>query len=201
MELKEKITRLAALLDKHPKIDSDGGLTTLATKLEKSIDAFLDKSDAFLAKSEEEAYRNTTEYSELIALLTNASHKSLVTPEWLNGQARSLGKKFAKAGKKEKEEFALTLVKAGSASTLIREMKDTPRRRMEDELNRLALATDSEISTRLNAMKPAELLEFCELNGIAIVKNAKGALDRKKTQPAIFQKLGELREYAKLSRP
>ena len=201
MELKEKITRLNGLLDKHPKLESEPSLITLTAKLEKAIDAFLVKSDAFLAESEEEAYRNTAEYSELIALLTNASHKSLVTPEWLNGQAHSLGKKFAKAGKKEKEEFALTLVKAGAALTLIREMKDTPRRRMEDELNRLALATDNEISSTLKAMKTAHLQEFCEFNDIAVVKNAKGALDKKKTQPAILQKLSELREYTKLSRP
>ena len=119
----------------------------------------------------------------------------------MNDHARGLGKKFAKAGKKEREEFALTMVKAGAASTLIKEMKDSPRRRMEDELNHLALATDNEISARLKAMKPAQLQAFCEFNGIAIVKNAKGALDRKKTRPAILQKLSELREYTKLSRP
>jgi len=189
------------MLDKLPKIEREPGLITLTTKIEKAIDAFLVKSDAFLAKSEEEAYRNTAEYSELIALLTNAPHKSLVTPEWLNGHARGLAKKFAKAGKKEKEEFALTMVKGGVASTLIREMKDTPRRRMEDELNRLALATDNEISERLDAMKASQLQEFCEFNGIAIVKNAKGSINKKKTQPHILQKLSELREYTKLSRP
>jgi|SRR5215813_3616599 len=201
MELKDKITRLTALLEKHPKIESEGGMTTLTTKLEKAIDAFLTKSDDLLAKSEAASYRNTAEYSELIALLTNVSHKSLVTPEWLNDHANGLGKKFAKAGKKEKEEFAVTMVNSGGALALIKEMKDSPRRRMEDELNRLALATDNEISARLKAMKPAQIQEFCEFNGIAIVKNAKGTLDRKKTQPAILEKLSELREYTKLSRP
>jgi hypothetical protein len=201
MELKDKIARLAALIDKKPKIESEPGLSTLVKTLEKAIDTFLSKSEAFIAKSETAAYRNTAEYPELIALLMDTQYKSLVTPDWLNDHARSLVKKFAKAGKKEKEEFTLIMVKSGAALALIKEMKDSPRRRMEDELNRLALATDNEISARLKAMKPAQIQEFCEFNGIAIARNAKGSIDKKKTQPYILQKLSELREYTKLSRP
>jgi hypothetical protein len=68
-------------------------------------------------------------------------------------------------------------------------------------LNHLALASDKEIEAKLKSMKPSQIQEFCEFNEITIARNAKGSIDRKKTQPYILQKLSELREYTKLSRP
>ena len=131
-------------------------------------------------------------------MLTQKQNKSLVTPDWLNNY--DVGKKFTKVGKKEKEEFALMAVKAGIAADLIKEMKDSPRRKMEDELNSMALANDDEVAAKLKAMKPAQFQALCEFNNIPIARNAKNAVDKTKTRPYILQKLSELREYAKLTR-
>jgi hypothetical protein len=71
---------------------------------------------------------------------------------------------------------------------------------LEDELNSMALAKDDEVAAKLKAMKPIQIQAFCEFNDIPIARNAKGSVDKKKTQPYILQKLSELREYAKLTR-
>src|SRR5262249_12486500 len=109
-------------------------------------------------------------------------------------------KKFSKIVKKDIEEFALEIVKAGSAKELIREIKDTPRRQMENELNELVLSGDKQVTAKLKAMKPARLEQFCVLNGIDVVRKAKGGLDKDKTQPNILKRIDELREYIKLSK-
>ncbi|MBO0797409.1 MAG: hypothetical protein J2P31_01180, partial [Blastocatellia bacterium] len=123
---------------------------------------------------------------------------TLVTAKWMSEQVPAEGKKFVKNGKKEKEEFVLIMVKTGCAAKLIKEIKDSPMRRMQDELNRLALATDSEASATIKMMRPKQLEEFCRYNDIPIIRTTRGTIDKNKTQPNILQKLAGRREYVKL---
>lgn len=193
MELTEKLNSLAALLSEHPKIHQQSDTRLLFAKFDKAV-------DELLAKLEQAIYRNTAEYAELLALVSGAQYKALVTVDWLNANAASVKKKYAKTGKKEKEDFVLTMVKAGKARAIIKELKETPRRQMQDELNDMALGTDEKAIARIKAMKAKQLEQFCEFNDIPVGKTAKGALDKKQVQAAILQKIGALREYAQLTK-
>jgi hypothetical protein len=190
MELKDRIVRLDALLNEHPKIVLEAKIAPLAAKLVKEIDALLEKSEASV-------HKNTAEYSDLISLLSNKETKALITVKWLNDHAAN-GKRWAKIGKKEIEEFILDAVKARLAGALIKEIKETPRRQMEKELDAIAHSDDAEVRVKLKAMKPTLLLQFCELNDIPVVRKATGAFDKIKTQSNILKKIEEVREYTKL---
>lgn len=190
MDLKNTVARLETLLSKHPTIVTEAMLAPLAAKLSKEIDAFLNKSEAAI-------YKNSAEYAELISLFNQKSLKDLLTVKWFNDHALN-GVKFSKIGKKEKEEIALDAVKTKRAGEMIRDIKDTPRRRMEEELTAMALASDAEVAVKIKAMKPADLERFCALNEIPITKKSTGALDKTKTQPNILIKIQELREISKL---
>jgi len=192
MELKDRLARLVALLDKHPEIEREAKLVPLAAKLSKAI---VD----FLAKAEASVYGNSAEYPELIGLITNKELNTVVTLDWLNTRAPA-GKKLAKATKKEKEQFAIEMVKTGRAGELIREIKDTPRRQMENEMSAMVLSDDAAVAAKIKAMKPAQMRQLCEHYGIPVVNNAKGAVDKKKTQPNLLKKLNEFREHAKLTK-
>src|ERR1700742_638446 len=149
MSLKEKIERAAALLDERPAVERKAALSSVVTKLNKAL-------DDFLSKSEPEIYKDTKEYAELYALLTLPENKSIVTLGWLNQQAARVDKKYAKAGKKEREALTVALVMAGHAPAVIQELKETPRKRMQDMLYSLTNVSESAATDRIKAMKPKE---------------------------------------------
>lgn len=192
MELKSQLEKLAALLEKHPRVEKEAGLATLAKKLSVALDDCLSKFEIAVT-------RNTAEYSDLIALLTKAENKSLVTPDWMSKRSPNR-RAYAKSGKKEKEEFSLEVVKAGHSDRIIRELKDTPGRQMEDALNEMVLLHDEEVAARFKSMKASYLNKFYECNGIPIGKTAKGAVDKKKTLSNLLSRIEELREYTKLTK-
>lgn len=191
MSLKDKLSRVTAILNEQPSVENQSSLSTVMTKLNKALDDFLSKTEAII-------YKNTAEFAELFALLNQPEHKNTVTLAWLNQHAAPTGKRLAKAGKKEKETFAVAMVGAGRAPSLIQELKESPKRKMQEELYSMTMLNDAEASSKIKAMKPKELEQFCRLNDIPVVKSAKGSIDKKKTEPHIIKKLESMREYLKL---
>ncbi len=189
MSLKEKIERAASLLEEKPAIERKVALASVVKKLNKAL-------DDFISKSEPELYKDTKEYAELYALLTLPENKGTVTPEWLNEQAGN--RKYAKAGKKEREAFAVMMVRDGHATAVIQELKESPKRKMQDALHSLAGMSKARAEEKIKLMKPKQLEEFCRLNEIEIARSPKGSLDKKRTLPNIMAKVVELREYLKL---
>ncbi len=191
MSLKESVEQLSALLDERPALERRSSLAAAVTKLRKAL-------DDFLVKAEPEIYKDTREYAELSALLAHPEHKETVTLEWLNRHATKTGRKISKATKKEKEAFAVAMVKTGHAPALVRELKESPKRRMQDALYTLARLKDEKAADEFKAMKPKQAEAFCQHNEIPVARSAKGTLDKKKTLPHVLEKLSELREYLKL---
>jgi len=191
MSLKESMEQVTVLLDERPALERRAGLTATVTKLRKAL-------DDFLAKAEPEIYKDTKEYAELSALLTRPEYKETVTLDWLNRHGARAGQKFTKGTKKEKEAFAVAMVKAGHAPVLIRELNESPRRKMQDLLHGLTRQSKAQVEATVKALKPKQLEAFCAVNEIPCVRNARGTIDRKQTLPHIFAKLGALKEYLKL---
>ena len=191
MSLREKVADVAALLDERPSLERLAALAAAVNKLGKAL-------DDFLAKSVPEMHKNTAEYAELSALLSQQEYKSVVTLDWLNRHAAPCGKKYAKVGKREKEDFAVTMVGAGLAPAVLQELKESPRRKMQDLLYALARQRGDEAAAEIKAMKPKQLEEFCRHNDIPVERSARGGVDKKRTLPHITAKLDDLREYLKL---
>lgn len=191
MSLKEKVSSVAHLLEGQPGVERLASLSATVTKLSKAI-------DDFLAKAEPAMYKNSAEFAELWALLMQRENKETVTPDWLNQHAGQLGKKFTKAGKKEKEDFAVAMVRTGQAPAVIQELKESPKRKMQDLLYSMVGLPEADAAEKIKAMKPKQLTEFCRLNEIPIVQTAKGSVDKKRTLPNIIAKIGDLQEYLKL---
>jgi hypothetical protein len=191
MSLKESVEQVGALLEEQPALERRAALAPVVTKLRKAL------AD-FLARAEPEIYKDTKEYAELSALLARPEYKETVTLDWLKRHGASVGLKLAKGTKKEKEAFAVALVKAGQASALIRELNESPRRKMQDLLNGMVRQSQAQVETTVKGLKPKQLEAFCEVNAITCVRNARGTIDRKQTLPHVFAKLAALKEYLKL---
>lgn len=191
MDLARRLRDLLEIIDRHPSLLRDPGLTSLAGKLD-------DQLATFTAKAEGQAFRNTAAYADLVALLAQAENRLLVTADWMSGQS-PVGTRYLKNGKKEKEQFALEVVKAGTASQVIRELNDAPRREMEELLHRMVLGTDAEVKESWKALKAAELKRFCQWNQIPVITNPKGAIDKARTFSHLIEKIAERREYTKLT--
>lgn len=191
MDLARRLRDLLEIIDQHPSLLRDPGLTSLAGKLD-------DQLATFTAKAEGQAFRNTAAYADLIALLAQAENRLLVTADWMSGQS-PIGTRYLKNGKKEKEQFALEVVKAGAASQVIHELNDAPRREMEELLHRMVLGTDAEVKECWKALKAAELKRFCQWNQISVITNPKGAIDKTRTFNNLKELIAERREYTKLT--
>lgn len=191
MDLARRLRDLLEIIDRHPRLLRDPGLTSLARKLD-------DQLATFTAKAEGQAFRNTAAYADLVALLAQAENRLLVTADWMSGQS-PIGTRYLKNGKKEKEQFALEVVKAGAASQVIRELNDAPRREMEELLHRMALGTDAEVKEHWKTLKAAELKRFCQWNQIPVITNPKGAIDKTRTFSKLKELIAERREYTKLT--
>lgn len=191
MNLREKIEQVQTLLERHPALENRQTLKTKITALNKSIDEFLKLSDP-------EILRDTREYAELSALVALPENKAIVTAEWFAAQANSVGLKFAKFTKKEKDEVLLELVKSKRATAAIDNLKSTPPQKAQRLLSELANKSADKAEKEIAKMKAAQLQEFCEHNQIAIAQKKKGDFDKKKTAANVFNKLAELREYLKM---
>ncbi|HXG67294.1 MAG TPA: hypothetical protein VNO70_19480 [Blastocatellia bacterium] len=191
MSLKEKIDGAASILGAYPSVETAPELKTVLTKLNRALDDFLTKSVSVV-------YKNTAEYAELWALMALPENRKTVTLAWLNERGEPVGRRFAKSGKKEKEEFAVMMVRSGRAAAVIRELKESPIQKIQDEFNSMIDLPEEEVALRVKAMKPKDLEQFCNVNNVAIARTAKSGVDKKKTLPHIMRKLEEAREYLKL---
>ncbi|MGA1368775.1 MAG: hypothetical protein ACO394_09700 [Blastocatellia bacterium] len=191
MDLARRLRDLLEIIDQHPSLLRDPGLTSLAGKLD-------DQLATFTSKAMGQAFRNTAAYADLVALLAQAENRLLVTADWMSGQS-PIGTRYLKNGKKEKEQFAIEVVKAGVSSQVIQELNDTPRREMEELLHRMALGTDAEVKEHWKTLKAAELKRFCQWNQIPVITNPKGAIDKTRTFSKLKELIAERREYTKLT--
>jgi hypothetical protein len=191
MELARRLRDLLELIDEHPQLPKDPGLAPLAGKL-------VDQLGSFTAKASTAVLRNTAAFADLTALLARPEHRTLVTPQWMSGQS-PIGTRYLKNGKKEKEQFALEVVRAGVSQQVLRELSDAPRRQMEALLHQMVLGTDAEVSLLWKGLKAAQLPPFCQFNQIPMVTNPKGAVDKTRTFSHLMEKIVERREYTKLT--
>lgn len=191
MDLARRLRDLLEIIDRHPNLLRDPALVPLAGKLG-------DQLGTLTAKAMGQVYRNSAAYADLVALLAQPENRALVTADWMCGQS-PVGTRYLKNGKKEKEQFALEVVKAGVSSQVIRELNDAPRREMEELLYRMVLGTDAEVKESWKALKAAELKRFCQWNQIPVITNAKGAIDKTRTFSKLKELITERREYTKLT--
>jgi hypothetical protein len=180
-------------MDERPELEKMAALAPAARKLGKAI-------DDFLARAELAIHKNSAEFAELFALLSRPEHRSTITLAWLNRHAAAVvgKKKYTKLGKREKEDFAVTLVRAGAARPLIQELKDSPKRKMQELLHSLAGLSEAKAAEKIRALKTKQLEEFCLVNDIPTIRRGTGSLDRKQTLPNIMRKVESLKEYLKL---
>jgi len=191
MDLARRLRELLELIDQHPHLPKDPGLAVLAGKLADQLGIFTGKATAAML-------RNTVAYADLIALLAQPEHRTLVTPAWMTGQS-PVGTRYLRNGRKEKEQLALEVVQAGVSSQVLRELSDAPRRQMEALLHQMVLGTDEEVRLLWKGLKAAQLKPFCQFNQIATVVNPKGAVDKTRTLPNLMKVVAERREYTKLT--
>jgi hypothetical protein len=193
MTLQEKLRRAGEILGGDDSLERRAELKKIVAALNKAVDGFLDSAEVELLK-------NNPAYSELSSLLTSPLYKSAVTVKWLREHADG-GPKITKGTKKEKEAFALEMVRLNRAGDLVRELKETPRRRMRDLFSELAdlLPDEKEVEQRVKALKK-DFRDFCQHNDVTVVTNAKGGPDVKKTLPRVIEQLKRRRAAFDLAR-
>jgi hypothetical protein len=194
MNLQEKLRRADEILESDGSLERRAEMKKIVAALNKAVDGFLDSAEV-------ELLRNDPDYSELSALLTSPLYKSTITAKWLRERADGAGLKIAKGTKKEKESFALEMVRLSRAGDIIRELKETPRRRMRDLFSELAelLPDEKEVEQRVKALKK-DFRDFCQYNDVPVVNNAKGSPDVRKTLPRVIELLKKRRASFDLAR-
>lgn len=192
MNLREKLENVSDLLARHSVIEKKPSLSRSITALNRAL-------DDLLTRAEPEMLRDTREYAELSALVGLPENRGVVTNDWYTAHAASVGLKYARINRREREEVLLELVKTKKADAVITELKTTPQQRAQNLLSELANMSPEKAEKKIRGMRPAESVrEFAEHNQIQIEKNRRGNFDRARTQANVLNKLAELREYLKM---